>query len=73
MSAATATAPVIGRIGLIAGLALLFGLLGQLVSAGLARELLIWPASGVAFAFGWRYGGRWTLPAGAGASPFTGK
>ncbi len=67
MSAATATAPVIGRIGLIAGLALLFGLLGQLVSAGLARELLIWPASGVAFAFGWRYGRRWTLPAGAGA------
>ncbi|MGE3927198.1 MAG: EAL domain-containing protein [Lautropia sp.] len=55
------------RFALVAGLALLFCLLAQLVSAGLARELLIWPAAGVAFAFGWRYGRRWTLPAAAGA------
>ena len=44
------------RATLIAGLAVLFCLLAQLVSAGLGNQLLIWPASGVAFAFGWRYG-----------------
>ncbi|MEO6270738.1 MAG: EAL domain-containing protein, partial [Lautropia sp.] len=54
------------RATLIAGLSLLFCLLAQLVSAGLASELLIWPASGVAFAFGWRYGRAWTLPAAVG-------
>jgi EAL domain-containing protein (putative c-di-GMP-specific phosphodiesterase class I)/integral membrane sensor domain MASE1 len=51
---------------LIAGLALLFCLLAQLVSAGLGNQLLVWPASGVAFAFGWRYGRGWALPAAAG-------
>ncbi|HZH08530.1 MAG TPA: MASE1 domain-containing protein, partial [Lautropia sp.] len=54
------------RAVLIAGLALLFCLLAQLVSAGAGSELLIWPASGVAFAFGWRYGRIWTLPCAAG-------
>ena len=41
----------VARAALIAGLALLFCLLAQLVSAGLGNALLIWPASGVAFAF----------------------
>ena len=56
----------LARATLIAGLALLFCLLAQLVSAGLGNELLIWPASGVAFAFGWRYGRAWALPAALG-------
>ena len=54
------------RATLIAGLALLFCLLAQLVSVGLGNQLLIWPASGVAFAFGWRYGRGWVLPAAVG-------
>jgi EAL domain-containing protein (putative c-di-GMP-specific phosphodiesterase class I)/integral membrane sensor domain MASE1 len=55
------------RAILIAGLALLFCLLAQLVSSGLGNQLLIWPASGVAFAFGWRHGRAWALPASIGA------
>ncbi len=55
------------RAILIAALALLFCLLAQLVSAGQGNQLLIWPASGVAFAFGWRYGRTWALPASIGA------
>lgn len=54
------------RAMLIAGLALLFCLLAELVSAGRGNQLLIWPASGVAFAFGWRYGRAWALPVALG-------
>jgi integral membrane sensor domain MASE1 len=56
----------LARAVLVAGLALLFCLLAQLVSAGLGNALLIWPASGVAFAFGWRYGRGWAVAAGVG-------
>ncbi|NLD54635.1 MAG: EAL domain-containing protein [Burkholderiaceae bacterium] len=63
-----ATTPIsaVARAALIAGLALLFCLLAQLVSAGLGNALLIWPASGVAFAFGWRYGRGWAAAASLG-------
>lgn len=42
-------------------------MVARLVSQGDAVRLLLWPAAGVAFAFGWRYGPAWTLPAGLGA------
>jgi EAL domain-containing protein (putative c-di-GMP-specific phosphodiesterase class I)/integral membrane sensor domain MASE1 len=61
------TASTLGRSGLVAGLTILFCLLAQLVSGGQARELLIWPASGVALAFGLRHGRGWVIPAGLGA------
>jgi len=54
------------RALLVAGLTLIFCLMAQLVSAGGGSELLIWPASGVAFAFGWRRGRIWALPCAAG-------
>jgi EAL domain-containing protein (putative c-di-GMP-specific phosphodiesterase class I)/integral membrane sensor domain MASE1 len=52
---------------LVAVLALVFCLAARLVSYGDAIRLLFWPATGVAFAFGWRYGLAWTLPAAFGA------
>ena len=55
------------RALLVAGLALLFAGLAQLLSAGNAQLLLVWPCSGVALAFAWRHGRRWALPAAAGA------
>ena len=55
------------RALLVAALALGFCLLAQLVSRGDPMRLLFWPAAGVAFAFGWRHGPWWTLPAAFGA------
>ncbi len=52
---------------LVAVLALVFCLAARLVSYGDAIRVLFWPATGVAFAFGWRYGLAWTLPAAFGA------
>ena len=59
--------PTLPRALLIAALALSFCLLARLVSHGDAMRLMFWPATGVAFAFGWRHGLVWTLPAAAGA------
>lgn len=59
--------PPLPRALLVAGLALLFCLAARLVSYGDAVRLLFWPATGVAFAFGWRHGLAWTLPAAVGA------
>ncbi len=58
----------VGRIAQIAAMALLFCLVAQLVSAGHPQPMLVWPAAGVAFAFGWRHGRLWTLPAALGAA-----
>jgi len=59
--------PTLPRALLIAALALSSCLLARLVSHGEAIQLMFWPATGVAFAFGWRHGLAWTLPAAAGA------
>ena len=59
--------PVLARVLLVAVLALVFCLAARLVSYGDPIRLLFWPATGVAFAFGWRYGLAWTLPAAFGA------
>ncbi|MEI7446265.1 MAG: EAL domain-containing protein [Burkholderiales bacterium] len=59
--------PALPRALLVAGLAFVFCLLARLVSHGDAAQLLFWPATGVAFAFGWRHGLVWTLPATLGA------
>jgi EAL domain-containing protein (putative c-di-GMP-specific phosphodiesterase class I)/integral membrane sensor domain MASE1 len=59
--------PALPRALLVAALALGLCLLAQIVSRGDALRLLFWPATGVAFAFGWRYGPAWTVPAAVGA------
>ena len=63
----TTAASAFSRGLLVAGLALLACLAAQFVSAGQPRALLIWPATGIAFAFGWRHGSLWLLPAALGA------
>ena len=47
-----------------AGLAAALCALAQLVSAGSAWKLLIWPSAAVGFAFAWYHGLRW-LPVAA--------
>ncbi|RPH45178.1 MAG: EAL domain-containing protein [Burkholderiales bacterium] len=59
--------PALPRALLVAVMTFVFCLLAQLVSRGDPLRLLLWPAAGVAFAFGWRHGVAWTLPAAAGA------
>ncbi len=59
--------PPLPRALLVAVLAFALCLLAQIVSRGDAVRLLFWPATGVAFAFGWRYGPAWTVPAALGA------
>jgi EAL domain-containing protein (putative c-di-GMP-specific phosphodiesterase class I)/GGDEF domain-containing protein len=66
-ASAESSFPVLPRVFLVAVLALVFCLVARLVSYGDAIRLLFWPATGVAFAFGWRHGIAWTLPAGVGA------
>ena len=51
------------RVALIATLGFVACLLSQGIALGHVDRLLIWPAGGIAFAFGWRYGRRWTLAA----------
>jgi len=62
---AGAPLPALPRGLIVAVLAAAFCALARGVSAG--DPLLLWPAAGVAFAFGWRHGLLWTLPAAAGA------
>ena len=50
-----------------AGLAAALCALAQLVSAGSAWKLLIWPSAAVGFAFAWYHGLRWLPVAAAGA------
>jgi hypothetical protein len=64
---ADATLPVAARAVLIGLLTLGMCLLARAVSGGQPLSLLLWPALGVAFAFGWRWGRVWTLPAAFGA------
>ncbi len=66
-ASADSTLPPIPRALLVAALAFGFCLLARLVSHGDAVRLLFWPATGVAFAFGWRHGLAWTAPAAVGA------
>ncbi|HMS80271.1 MAG TPA: hypothetical protein PKC20_12195 [Burkholderiaceae bacterium] len=66
-ASADSTLPPIPRALLVAALAFGFCLLARLVSHGDAVRLLFWPATGVAFAFGWRHGLAWTAPAAIGA------
>ena len=54
--------PLAARCLVAAGLAAALCALAQLVSAGSAWHLLVWPTAAVGFAFGWYYGIRW-LPA----------
>ncbi|HVL57657.1 MAG TPA: EAL domain-containing protein [Burkholderiaceae bacterium] len=53
---------------LIGALAFALCLAAQAVFHGDATRMLIWPASGVGFAFAWRFGRVWALPAGFGAA-----
>ena len=64
---ADATLPATARAVLVALLTFGLCLLARAVSGGQALSLLLWPALGVAFAFGWRWGHLWTLPAAIGA------
>ena len=50
-----------------AGLSLLLCAVAQLISAGSAWKLLIWPSAAVGFAFAWYHGLRWLPVAAAGA------
>lgn len=50
-----------------AGLSLLLCAVAQLISAGSAWKLLIWPSAAVGFAFAWYHGLRWLPMAAAGA------
>lgn len=58
----------LARAILIAGGAFIACMLAQLVSMQQPQALLVWPASGVAFAAGQRWGPQWTLPAAIGAA-----
>lgn len=51
----------------VAGLSLLLCAVAQLISAGSAWKLLIWPSAAVGFAFAWYHGLRWLPVAAAGA------
>ena len=52
--------PLAVRCVVAAGLAAALCALAQLVSAGSAWHLLVWPTAAVCFAFGWYYAGcRW--------------
>ncbi|MBW6495225.1 MAG: EAL domain-containing protein [Burkholderiaceae bacterium] len=51
---------------MIATLSFIACLLAQGIALGHNERLLIWPAGGIAFAFGWRYGRRWALAAAPG-------
>jgi len=57
----------VGRFAQIAALALLSCLAAQWLSGG-QTGLLVWPAPAIAFAFGWRHGRRWVVPAAVGAA-----
>ena len=50
-----------------AGLSLVLCAVAQLISAGSAWKLLIWPSAAVGFAFAWYHGLRWLPVAAAGA------
>ncbi len=54
------------RAVLIALLTFLLCLVARAVSAGHPMALVMWPAVGASFAFGWKYGRRWVLPAAIG-------
>ncbi len=54
------------RVALIATLSFVACLLAQGIALGHTERLLIWPAGGIAFAFGWRYGRKWALAAAPG-------
>ena len=54
-----------------AGLSLLLCAVAQLISAGSAWKLLIWPSAAVGFAFAWYHGLRWLPVAAAGAGLWT--
>lgn len=65
-AAPSASFATVRRFVQIAALALLACVTAHWASGG-GAALLVWPASAVAFAFGWRYGRLWTLPAALGA------
>ncbi len=65
---ADAPSPASGRGLLVLAAAVLACLLARAVSGGDALHLLFWPATGLAFAFAWRHGTAWTIPAAAGAA-----
>ncbi len=56
------------RLLLAIGIAFLACLVAQLISFHTIDLLLVWPGAAVAFAFAWRYGLAWSLPAAAGAA-----
>jgi len=53
---------------LIFAVAFVACLVARLISPPAPSALLLWPGAGVALAFAWRRGVRWTLPAAAGAA-----
>ncbi len=61
-------AGAMSRTVLIVAITFVACVIARVVSAPSPGVLLIWPGAGVALAFAWRRGARWTLPAGAGAA-----
>ncbi|MGE0311532.1 MAG: EAL domain-containing protein [Lautropia sp.] len=59
---------VLTRFATAVALSTLACLLAQAVGAGAPGAFFVWPASAVAFAFGWRHGVVWAVPAAAGAA-----
>ncbi len=59
---------LIGRFALIGASAYLVCLLVQTLGFFHLGDLPLWPAAGVAFGFGWRFGSVWMLPAAVGVS-----
>ena len=55
------------RVVLITLLTLTLCLISRSISGGQSLSLVMWPALGVAFAFGWKWGLMWSTPAVAGA------
>lgn len=66
-ASAESAQPALPRAILVAAWAFVFSLIARLVAHGDPLQWLFWPAAGVAFAFGWRHGLVWTLPAAVGA------
>ena len=56
------------RVLLSAGIAFIACLIARLISFDASDLLLIWPCAGVAFAFAWRHGLRWSWPPALGGA-----
>ena len=58
----------VARVLIIAGLAFASCLMVEYLAFATPVKVLLWPASAIALAFGWRFGLRWIVPAAIGAA-----